>query len=171
MHTYDSSVYGNWFNYEDTLSNDDSLAEGTCNQALAMTGDFTVSVSFSSVTCHCHCRCRCYWCHCQIGFFLFYEWSLLWLLWSLSNAFLCGVSDYDQTLMQCDLQRHVFQNRYVKCVSDNISHKPRVHIYCHHHVPAHVQYYLFDLTTDPYETDNIFDSTSSAITTAKVNSL
>lgn len=42
MHTYDSSIYGNWFNYEDTLGNDDSLAEGTCNQALAMTGDFTV---------------------------------------------------------------------------------------------------------------------------------
>jgi hypothetical protein len=56
MHTYDSSIYGNWFNYEDTLENDDSLAEGTCNQALAMSGEFTVRTS-NQVSCifvNCH---------------------------------------------------------------------------------------------------------------------
>jgi hypothetical protein len=43
LHTYDSSIYGNWFDYDDTLDNDDSLVEGTCNQDQAVSGDFTVS--------------------------------------------------------------------------------------------------------------------------------
>ena len=41
MHTYDSTSYGNWWDGEDTLDNDDSLAEASCSQALSMTGEYT----------------------------------------------------------------------------------------------------------------------------------
>ena len=41
MHTYDSTAYGAWWDGSDKLDNDDTLAESTCSQALASTGEFT----------------------------------------------------------------------------------------------------------------------------------
>lgn len=41
MHTFDSTAYGAWWDGEDRLDNDDSLAEGSCSQASAMTGEYT----------------------------------------------------------------------------------------------------------------------------------
>ena len=40
MHTYDSTTYGKWFDYDSEIDNDDSLAEGFCSQDLASTGTF-----------------------------------------------------------------------------------------------------------------------------------
>jgi hypothetical protein len=41
MHTYDSSTYGAWWDYDDTLDNDDSLAEATCSQSGSQNGEFS----------------------------------------------------------------------------------------------------------------------------------
>jgi hypothetical protein len=41
MHTYDSPVYGKWFEPGTMIENDDSLSEGTCNTMLASNGVFT----------------------------------------------------------------------------------------------------------------------------------
>ena len=41
MHTYDSTAYGAWWDGDEELDNDDTLAESTCSQALAMTGEYT----------------------------------------------------------------------------------------------------------------------------------
>ena len=41
MHTYDSNSYGTYLAPDELIDNDDSLAEGTCNQAFAATGTFS----------------------------------------------------------------------------------------------------------------------------------
>lgn len=41
MHTYDSTAYGAWWNGDEELDNDDTLAEASCSQSLASTGEFT----------------------------------------------------------------------------------------------------------------------------------
>jgi len=40
MHTFESAAYSDWFEAEDKLDNDDSLAAGTCSQSLAQSGEF-----------------------------------------------------------------------------------------------------------------------------------
>jgi arylsulfatase A-like enzyme len=41
MHTYDSPIYGKWFEPGTLIENDDSLSEGVCNTNLASSGEFT----------------------------------------------------------------------------------------------------------------------------------